>query len=183
GMNLLDFNLKFQRQAVAGTGEPSTFPLATSDSGPQPVPLLSAVFKIENLALSAGFWAPTSFPNRNFPCVNQVNCTVDALGTPAPQRYDIVQQEVIIAYPSLAAAYRILPSLDVGFRASWGFGSVKARNFPWALKNDGEDPGLDGDFSAEVKDNMIWNFGAGLLFRPTDNLEIGAAASSGGNFR
>src|SRR5262249_46151368 len=111
GMNLLDFNLKFQRQAVAGTGEPSTFPLATSDSGPQPVRLLSAVFKIENLALSAGFWAPTSFPNRNFPCVNQVNCTVDALGTPAPQRYDIVQQEVIIAYPSLAAAYRILPSL------------------------------------------------------------------------
>src|SRR5262249_2871950 len=40
GLNLLDYNLKFQRQSVPGNGEPATFPLATSDSGLQPVPLL-----------------------------------------------------------------------------------------------------------------------------------------------
>src|SRR5215831_18685057 len=35
GVNVLDFNLKYQRQAAQPFGgEPTTFPLATSDSGP-----------------------------------------------------------------------------------------------------------------------------------------------------
>ncbi len=184
GMNLLDFNLKYQRRVNQPIGtEPTSFPLATNGANLQPIPMISAVLKVQNLALAAGFWAPTSSPNRDFPCVNSVNCTIDAAGTPAPQRYDIVHQEVIIVYPSLAAAYRILPSLDVGVRASWGYASVKARNFVWATANHAEDPGFDGDFSASVTDSMVWNFGAGILFRPTSFLELGASASSGGNVR
>lgn len=185
GMNLLNFGLDFQRQVTQPImGEPTSFPKATNTANWQPVPELVVVEKLTaNLAIAEGIYVPQGFPNRDFKCLANDNCTVDAAGTPAPQRYDIVHQESILAFPSLAIAYRILPGLDVGVRGSWGFATVKARNFPWAGTNHAEDPGFDGDFEADTSDNMILSFGAGVLYRPTDNLELGRSFTSGGRVR
>jgi long-subunit fatty acid transport protein len=117
-------------------------------------------------------------PNRDFKCQVQDFCQVEDNGAPAPNRYDVVKQQAIIGVPSLAVAYRVHPKLDLGVRASWGIGGVKARNFPWALPNKGENPKAEGDFDVDVSDSFIFSFGAGALFRPTDNIEIGASYTS-----
>jgi long-subunit fatty acid transport protein len=183
GANLLHFGLDYQRAVTAQTtqGEPTTYPGAHNGSNWQPIPELTIVEKITpRLAIAEGLYAPQGFPNRDFACLANHDCTVDATGTAAPQRYDIIHQEVIIAFPSIAVSYRLLPSLDVGVRASWGFATVKARNFTWAGVNHAEDPGYDGDFEASTTDKMVLSFGFGALFRPTDSIEIGGSFSTGG---
>jgi long-chain fatty acid transport protein len=187
GGNFLRYGLTFQRAGVypeqtrdvqpSYVGQP--FPEVENSATFQAVPYLSAVVKWHDLAVAAGIYAPPGVPNREFDCsVSDDLCLVNQNGAPAPQRYDVVSQTAVIAYPSLAAAYRVHPRVDVGARFSWGFGHVKARNFPWALPNLDEDVRKEGDFSADVKDNFMPAFGAGVLVRPVDGLEIGAAYSS-----
>jgi long-subunit fatty acid transport protein len=185
GVNLLHYNLTYQRVVTQPIeGEPTRFPAAENGAHWQPIPEIAVVERItDRLAFAQGLYAPQAFPNRDFPCLTVTDCTVDAAGTAAPQRYDIVHQESIIAFPSLALAYRLLPQLDLGARASWGFATVKARNFTWATINHGEDPGYDGDFQASATDSMVLSFGFGALYRPTNFLEIGAAFSTGGKVR
>jgi len=185
GMNLLNFSLDYQRRVTQPImGEPTTFPKVTNDSNWQPVPEIVVVEKLTSkLAIAEGIYAPQGFPNRDFPCVANDNCTVDSAGTPAPNRYDIVHQESIVVFPSIAVAYRILPELDLGVRASWGIATAKARNFPWAGTNHAEDPGFDADFQADTSDDMVLSFGFGALFRPTPNLELGGSYSTGGQVR
>ncbi len=185
GMNLLHFDLSYQRIVTQPIdGEPTRFPKVTNGANWQPVPEIVVVEKLgDKLAIAEGLYAPQAAPNRDFPCVANDNCTVDASGTPSPQRYDIVHQEVVLAFPSLAVAYRPIPQLDLGVRASWGFATVKARNFTWAATTPAEDPGYDGDFEASTSDHMILNFGFGALVRPIENLEIGASFSTGGKVR
>ena len=186
GVNLLHYSLDFQRIVTPQTtmGEPTSYPKVTNGANWQPIPEITVVEKLTpNLAIAEGLYVPQSSPNRDFPCVANANCTVDASGTPAPQRYDIVHQEIIIVFPSLAVAYRVLPQLDLGVRASWGIASIKGRNFTWAGNNHAEDPGFDGDFEASTTDSMILSFGFGALYRPTDNVELGASFSTGGQVR
>lgn len=188
GGNFLRYGLTFQRAGVYPeqgsrevqpeyVGEP--YPEVENSATFQAVPYLAGVGKVGNLAIAAGIFAPAGVPNRDFECtVSDELCLVDETGAPAPQRYDVVEQEAVIAYPSLAVAYRVHPRIDVGARFSWGFGTVKARNFPWALANVPEDVRREGDFSADVKDSFMPSFGAGVLVRPIDQLEIGVAYKS-----
>src|SRR5262249_60823137 len=88
GMNLLNFGLDFQRQdARPILGEPTSFPKVTNTANWQPIPELVVVEKLtSNLAIAEGIYVPQGFPNRDFKCVANDNCTVDAAGTPAPPR-------------------------------------------------------------------------------------------------
>jgi long-subunit fatty acid transport protein len=185
GLNLVNYQLAFQRIVNQPIGmEPTSFPKMTNQANWQPVPEIVVVEKIgDKLAIAEGLYAPQGSPNRDFPCVDPKNCTVDSRGTPAPQRYDIIHQEAVIAFPSIAVAYRPIPELDLGVRGSWGIATIKAHNFTWAAINHAEDPGYDGDFEASTKDLMILNFGFGALFRPTDFLEFGGSFSTGGKVR
>lgn len=184
GLNLINYDLTFQRKVTAPiNGEPTLFPSAHNDATLQPIPFISVVEKIGPVALAQGIYAPSAFPNRDFPCLRQENCTVDAAGTPAPQRYDIVSQSVTIIYPTLGVAYAPIKQLSLGVSASWGIAKTSARNFPWTLTNHAEDPGFDADFEANATDNTVFKLSFGVQAKPTDYLEIGATFDLGGQFR
>ena len=58
--------------------------------------------------------------------------------------------------PSLAAAYRITPLLDVGLRLSWGIAQLKSTVALWASPDNFEEHvKRDGQLTAEVSDNII----------------------------
>jgi len=187
GANLLNYNLSYKRSGLypsqgRGPSDPSyvgtEYPTVENEASFQPIPYLAGGGTIGNLALAVGLYAPPGVPNRDFPCTaGDEFCRVDETGAPAPQRYDVVDQEAMVVYPSLAAAYRLHERVDIGARFSWGIASVKARNFPWSNRNTAEDPLREGDFSADVTDSFIPTFGAGVLIRPADFLEFGAAYS------
>jgi long-chain fatty acid transport protein len=185
GANLLDYTLTFQREGLypqqdrgtqpAYAGRP--YPLVENRASFQAVPYLAGDVRLGPIVLGAGVFGPAAVGRRDFRCEGSL-CQVADDGAPAPQRYDIVQQTGLVAYPSLAAAYRIHPRVDVGVRLSWGVAALQARSFGWGVSNRGEDPLKDGEMSIDVSDPFVPAGGAGILVRPTDFLELGVAYTS-----
>jgi long-chain fatty acid transport protein len=187
GANLLNYSLSYKRAGVypaqqRGPGEPAyvgtEYPTVENEATFQPIPYVAGGGMVGDLALAIGVFAPPGVPNREFPCVaGDEFCRMDESGAPAPQRYDVVDQHALVVYPSIAAAYRLHERVDIGARFSWGIASIEARNFPWSTANRTEDPLREADFDASVSDAFVPTFGAGVLIRPTDFLEVGAAYS------
>jgi long-chain fatty acid transport protein len=187
GSSFIDYSLSFDRDGLYRTTdgnaawEGSEMPGVEDRAGVQPIPSLGATYRWRNLGIGLGVFGPNSNPKRDFQCDTD-DCLVEG-GSPLPVRYDLVSQEALFVFPSLAVAYRVHPMIDVGVRGSWGFGNINARTFTWGVRNYEEDIEKDGDFNVEASDSFVPTFGAGVLVRPVPNLEIGLAYSSQADIR
>jgi long-chain fatty acid transport protein len=128
-----------------------------------------------------GLYSPQAFPTREY---SSEVTLADGTVAPAPQRYDVVRQDIVLSSPSLIVAYAPTSYLDIGIRGSWGIGSAKGSKTLWTLRNYEEDPGQDSLFTlSDAKDNFVPTLGLGLLYRPSSSFEIGAAWNSKGELR
>lgn len=185
GANLLDYALSFERSGVYPMQDRATqpgyagrpYPKMENRATFQAVPYVAGSLRLGDFVLGAGVFGPAAVGRRDFQCDGSL-CQVGDDGAPAPQRYDIVKTGGLMAFPSLAAAYSIAGRLDLGVRLSWGVASFQARSFGWGVSNQAEDPLKDGEMAIDVSDAFVPAAGAGVLFRPTDFLEIGAAYTS-----
>jgi long-subunit fatty acid transport protein len=200
---MLDYAMEFTRRgtydAVAGENYPyagQPYNVVKNDPSPplglgslQPVPVIAVLsdlgHRVGGLHLGVGLYAPNAYPFRDMCVQLSGNCqhfvfTADANLPPASTRYDIIKQEAAVFLPSLVAAYRILPQLDVGLRLSAGFANVKNTTALWgtANANYNENIKADGTISVDATDNFVPGWGLGLTFRPTPNLEIAANYTS-----
>lgn len=188
GTNLLNMNQTVDRSGVyeeqtttGGAAQPAYVGAelpSVSMSSTKPVPWFFASQKLlgGKFALGEGIFGPHGNPKRSY----DENVQIDGVTTPTtpapnPLRYDMLEQDGLFILPSIGFAAELHETLDVGVRASWGFGNVESRSFLWAVTNESEDPEFDGDFGFEASDKFMPNFGAGLLWRPTKYLEFGAA--------
>ena len=191
GMNFIDFDQRYQRtgnyempeegDTLPWTGDP--YPEVNDNSTPavgvggfQGIPLFGVATDLGGriplpLVFGVGLIADHGFPEREY---QEGYLPDDPDTAPPPQRYDIIEQDVSAAFPSLAAAYAITDKIAVGGRFSWGFGGSKATQYLWAIRNYTEDARTDGRFSADLKDNFVPAFGLGVHLRPTANIEVGA---------
>lgn len=88
-------------------GQP--FPKVEGHGGPTVIPLVAVTSDLGlgvGLTIAAGLFAPSAIGTGTF--------ALGVAGKPSPVRYDAVDARSIIAYPTLAAGYRVLPWLDVG---------------------------------------------------------------------
>jgi long-subunit fatty acid transport protein len=200
---LVDYAMAFQRRGSYDTVPTESYPYAQqpfagvkNDASPstgigalQPVPVIAVLSdlggRIPGLHVGAGIYAPNAYPFRDLCTELSGGCQKYQFGDnpnipPPPSRYDVMKQEAAVFLPSLAAAYRILPELDVGLRLSWGFASLKSTTALWgtATANYEEDVKKDGVISADVRDNFVFGYGLGATYRPTPNLELAANYSS-----
>lgn len=200
---MIRYAMEFQRRgsydAVAGEDYPfedQPYALVRNDPSPplgigslQPIPVVAVVSdlggRVPGLHLGFGLYAPNSYPFRSM-CTELANgCQKYAFNTdfntpPPSTRYDIIEQEAAIILPSLVAAYRILPQLDVGIRLSAGQASLSSTTALWSSvgPNYEEDPKKDGVITVEGKDGFVPAFGLGATYRPTPNIELGANYAS-----
>ena len=151
----------------------------------QPVPVVAIVSdlggRIPNLTVAAGVYAPNAYPFRDMANVNGEDYVFngDFTRPPPASRYDILTQDAAVVLPSIAAAYRISPKLDVGARFSLGFADLKSTTTIWGVPGNVEEfIKKDAQFSVDAKDSLIPAFGLGMTFRPTPNLEFAASYSS-----
>ncbi len=126
---LLDANLTFHSYSFQRSGSypaedvPSgemgsgvaglPFPSVSNKSGPQFAPFLgiSTDFgKLDRWTFAIGIFAPPSYGMRNFGSTVQSG----GMSLPAPSRYDLVQTNLLIVLPTVAAAVRVTRWLDIG---------------------------------------------------------------------
>jgi long-chain fatty acid transport protein len=191
GMNFIDFQQRYQRSGsyetpedgdpLPWTGQPfeevndASTP-AVGFGGFQGIPLIGVVTDLGGriplpMVFGIGMIADHGFPEREY---QEDYVPDDPDSPPPPQRYDIIEQDVSAAFPSIAAAYAITEKLAVGARFSWGFGGSKSTQFLWALRNYPEDARTDGRFAVDLKDNFVPAAAIGVHFRATPNIELGA---------
>jgi long-chain fatty acid transport protein len=89
------------------------FPKVSNKSGPQFAPFLGITTdlgKLDRWTFAIGVFAPPSYGQRNF------GATVNSMGMtlPAPSRYDLVQTNLLIVLPTIAASVRVTKWLDIG---------------------------------------------------------------------
>jgi long-subunit fatty acid transport protein len=190
GMSLIDFDLSFQRSGtyddVAGRDfawEGQPYAEVHNDSSPaigfgpyQLIPMLTISTdlgsRIPGLVVAGGVYAPQSSPTRDIAADYMID---DPVVPPPGSRYDIMKERAEFLVANVAAAYRVLPSLDVGARFGVGFGSIEAKSFLWGLPNFREYTGNDAVLDLEASDDFIPTFGAGVSFRPHPNVELAAS--------
>ncbi|HET7504864.1 MAG TPA: outer membrane protein transport protein [Kofleriaceae bacterium] len=195
---MLSYAMDFQRRgtydAVAGESyDYAGQPFAREDNKANPplgfgsiviVPVISFVTDLGDLVpglhLGLGLYAPNSYPFRDMCTRQPAGCQKYVFNNdatqPPPARYDIMKQEAEVILPSLDVAYRIVPSLDVGVRASAGRAHFKSTTALWGtpVPNYEEDIKKDAVFSVDANDNFTLGFAVGLAFRPTPNIELAA---------
>lgn len=193
GFNLLDYSMEFQRAGTYdATGEDlpfegQPFPVTEDTSSPavglgpfQTTPLLAISSDLGgDLPLRVGFgvYAPHSYPDRAYD--TDYVFEADPNQAPPPGRYDIFEQQAMIILPSFALAYSVTDQIDVGVRASWGIGQVKATTFLWGIQNYEEWVANDALFAVDVTDNFMPSFGAGAMWRPSPSFELALAYDNG----
>jgi long-subunit fatty acid transport protein len=194
--------MRFQRNGTydAVPGQDYTYagqPFATvqNDAHPpsgigrfQPVPVVAVISDLGGVApglhVGIGLYAPNAYPFRDMCTQLPAGCQKYAFNSdpnpPPATRYDIMYQEASILAPSIVAAYRILPQLDVGARFSAARASIKSTTALWATiqPNYEEDVAKDGTFSVDAKDDFVPGYGIGATYRPTPYLELGFNYSS-----
>jgi long-subunit fatty acid transport protein len=150
----------------------------------QAIPLISVVSDlggaIPGLHVGFGIVAPNAYPARNYDAQYlEDNPTLDGDTytdrPPPPSRYDIIEQEAAVVAPTLAVAYRVLPTLDIGAKFGWGIADTKAKVMLWGLPRSYEEwVGNDSLFAYEGHDRFVPIFGGGVRFRPSPMIELGA---------
>jgi long-subunit fatty acid transport protein len=200
---IIDYAMEFQRRGSYDTVPGESYPYAQqpfaavkNDASPptgigalQPVPVIAVLSdlggRIPGLHVGAGIYAPNAYPFRDLCTELSGGCQKYQFGDnpnipPPPSRYDVMKQDAAVFLPSLAAAYRILPELDVGLRGSWGFANLKSTTALWgsADPNYEENIKKDGVINADVSDSFVFGYGLGATYRPTPSLELAANYSS-----
>jgi long-subunit fatty acid transport protein len=200
---MLDYAMTFQRRgtydAVPGENYPyagQPFAAVQNDVSPplgigsvQPVPVFAVTSdlggRVPGLHLGLGVYAPNSYPFRDLCTQQSSGCqkyvfNSDPNIAPPSTRYDVMKQDALVVIPSLVAAYRVLPQLDVGLRLSVARATLKSTTALWASvgPNYEEDVKKDGVLAVDATDGFAFGFGLGATFRPTPNLEFGANYSS-----
>jgi long-subunit fatty acid transport protein len=200
---MLDYAMEFTRR---GTYDPVTgesypyagqpFNTVKNDPSPplgigalQPVPVFAVLSdlggRVGGLHVGLGIYAPNAYPFRDM-CVELASgcqkfvADADPNLPPSSARYDIIKQEAAVFLPSLVAAYRVLPTLDVGLRLSAGYANVKNTTALWgsAVPNYAEDIKADGVIAVDASDSFVPGWGLGATFRPTPSLEFAASYAS-----
>src|SRR5690606_12673769 len=103
---------------------------------------------------AGGLYTPTGYPFRDMSQGYDFERDVDDdTIAPPPTRYDVMRQESAALFPSIAAAYRITPDLDVGVRFTAGNLKTKTTVVVWGTPaNVNEDIRNDSIFTADVSD-------------------------------
>lgn len=153
----------------------------------QPLPVIVVTSdlggRVPHLTIGGGLYTPSGYPFRDMSQGYDFNNESDSVAPPAT-RYDIMKQESALLLPSIAAAYRVTPDLDLGVRLTAGNLKSTTTVVVWGTPgNVDEDIKNDALFTADVKDPFIPTMGLGANYRIGKNIELGAQWTAPVNIR
>ncbi len=100
----------------------------------------------------------------------------------APNRYQLINNDVIVLYPTLALAFQVHKRFQVGVSLQYVYSSFSFRQAIYAdagltrpMGQVGEEPTYDSEVSVSLHGDPGFTAIIGAMFRPFDNLSIGAS--------
>jgi long-subunit fatty acid transport protein len=134
--------------------------------------------------VALGLYAPPAVGLNEYPAPDY---TKDASGkyvrTPkrfAPNRYMLVKQDIVIAYPTLSLAYDLHRVVQVGVSLQLVLGQFDFNQAVYSglsdpTKSTEEDPTFDSVVAANLQGRLGFTAVAGVMVRPTESLSFGAS--------
>jgi long-chain fatty acid transport protein len=158
--------------------------VCNTDSGtPFPNPQIAFNYRVtDKLGIGIAVVGPSARGKFSYPQV--VDGTYFFAGSeprsqvvPAPQRYLLVEQNIILAWPQIGVGYEAMKNLRVGASFIWGIASLEFKTHAVAMADTTatRDKGVGGDLAAEisVKDWFVPGFTTGALWSPLSWLDVG----------
>ncbi|MDB4942592.1 MAG: hypothetical protein JWP97_2126 [Labilithrix sp.] len=164
------------KSAIDTTADPlvgpgGVYPRVCNDIQPTLNPQVGLTFRVnDRLGIGLLVIGPSSSGEKTFP--DFVN---DGSGAPqaAPNRYMLVQQSGIIAFPTIGIGYEVLDNLRLGASFSWGFSRLKLSSATLSLNSDATTPaGNDTRATLQVHDYFVPGFTVGGLYSVTRNVDV-----------
>lgn len=151
-------------------GADGRYPRVCNDDGPALLPQIGATWRVtDRLDLGLLFVAPNAAGTRTWP-----EFTNDAQGNPqaSPNRYLLLRQAGLVAFPTASVGYAVTPSLRLGAGLSWGFAHLKLASAVSAVNTDSANASNDVRANVQVKDDFVPGFVLGALWSATERLDV-----------
>lgn len=154
--------------AATFLGEP--FPEVCNEGPPGPGAELIGTLKIgDRLGLGFGLLTPVAVGHMVWGNDDGTVNTPAGL-RPSPVRYQLVEDDVILAYPTIGVGYRVTDWLRLGLSFGWGIGIFKFINY--SVPNPGENPEQDIRSTLSATDFFIPQINFSAHFVPIDALDV-----------
>jgi long-chain fatty acid transport protein len=146
------------------------YPLVEDKNTNFVLPMLTATSDLglsERLTFGVGVWGPAA-TGRTFP--------VGIGGKPAPSRYDFVQSNSLVMFPTLGAAYRVTKDIDIGLAGHLVMAEFNELSISYAdigACKSAEDFRCDAEGSLKAK-GMSGAGSIGVLARVVPSVQLGA---------
>lgn len=193
-LQLIDHQVSFLRQDPGfDPANPTTVVqrIDNSKSGLFPLPFAAVSYGFpvagRTLTVSLGAYGPPSQGRYVFPTPNYTKGDdgrfVESPNKYAPQRYSLISNDIVIAYPTLSAAYEVHRRFSVGLSAQLVVSTFNFKQAIFAGDALGQNPQRqlqeDANFDAMVDVDVTGRLGftgiVGLMWRPVDWLSVGAS--------
>lgn len=151
-------------------GPDGRYPRTCSEPAASVAPQVGVTWRVsERLGIGFLLVTPSAAGSRTWP-----DFTSDAQGTPqpSPNRYMLLRQSGVIAFPTLGVGYEVLPSLRVGASVSWGFARLKLTSAVQAVNTDSANAANDVRANVQVKDDFVPGLTLGTLWSPLPELDV-----------
>jgi long-subunit fatty acid transport protein len=191
--NVLRHTVTFSRQDPGfDPANPSTL-INTVSNRPDPflLPFFGASYGFplagRTFTVGLGLFAPPSQGRYDYP---QPNYTLNENGTYAerpnrfaPQRYALIKNDIVIAYPTLSLAYDITPWLQVGVSAQLTLSNFSQTQTMYGgdalgdnpMRQLQENPNYDATVAIDLQGLVGFTGILGVMVRPTQWLSFGAS--------
>lgn len=147
------------------------FPEVCRNGAPGPSPqLIFSMHPMEGLGIAFGILAPAGVGSASW---GNGDGTVTANGVelPSPVRYQIVQQSVLLFWPSIGVGYSPIPELSFGATFMWGIATIDYTTMTNAGSGP-QDPATDARARLELADYFVPAAVFSVHITPIDALDI-----------
>jgi long-chain fatty acid transport protein len=154
-----------------GVAPGARYPQVCDTGTPIPIGYVAFVHPLSTrFSIGAGIVTPSGVPRTELPMFSG--------GSPAPQRYLLLESTTLMAIPTVSAAYELLPGLRVGASLGWGVAWVRtAAAAPGVI--EGAVRPADNDVKVQVTalDAFVPRATLGTHWSPSRFVELGASAA------
>lgn len=163
------------RSSADASNEPSAgiagqFPEVCNDAQINPNPQIAFAYRIhERVGIGVAVLGPNAAGSQTWPEF----VTVNNIAVASPQRYLLLNQQVLLLHPSVGVGWEVMDNLRIGASVQWGVASMIVKTSTLALNgNDYGPESNDVKATLQAKDMFVPGFTLGSLWSANEYVDL-----------